>query len=374
MIVANREPYIHERTPDGSIRVRPSGQRPGHGAGAGACGRARASGSRTAAARRIARRPTRNGRVRVPPGEESYRPAPGLADARGGARATTTASPTRGSGRSATSPTRVRSSAARTGSTTRRSTGGSPTRCARRRTRRSDRARAGLSLRAGAADDPRAAAPRDHHHLLAHPLAERRALRHLPVARRAAGGAARQQHPRLPHPAPLQQLPRLGRPLPRGAHRPRRARRGHQGRTHAGAPLSDLDRVADPLARRPCRQSPSAAPACSPSWGCAPDALLGVGVDRLDYTKGIEERLLAVERLLERFPALRGRFTFVQLGGAEPDPDRALPPAERQRRAGGGPHQRAVRQRHAIGRSSCCARTTSRPRSSATTAPRTSAT
>jgi trehalose 6-phosphate synthase len=45
----------------------------------------------------------------------------------------------------------------------------------------------------------------------------------------------------------------------------------------------------------------------------APDALLGVGVDRLDYTKGIEERLWAVARLLERFPALRGRFTFVQL-------------------------------------------------------------
>ena len=47
--------------------------------------------------------------------------------------------------------------------------------------------------------------------------------------------------------------------------------------------------------------------------GLADDALLGVGVDRLDYTKGIEERLLAVERLLERFAHLRGRFTFVQL-------------------------------------------------------------
>ncbi len=44
-----------------------------------------------------------------------------------------------------------------------------------------------------------------------------------------------------------------------------------------------------------------------------PDALLGVGVDRLDYTKGVEERFLAVERLLDRYPALRGRFTFVQL-------------------------------------------------------------
>ncbi len=44
-----------------------------------------------------------------------------------------------------------------------------------------------------------------------------------------------------------------------------------------------------------------------------PDALIGLGVDRLDYTKGVEERFLAVERLLERFPQYRGRFTFVQL-------------------------------------------------------------
>lgn len=50
--------------------------------------------------------------------------------------------------------------------------------------------------------------------------------------------------------------------------------------------------------------------------GLAPDALIGVGVDRLDYTKGIEERLLAIERLLELYPEFRGRFTFVQL--AEP--------------------------------------------------------
>jgi trehalose 6-phosphate synthase len=47
--------------------------------------------------------------------------------------------------------------------------------------------------------------------------------------------------------------------------------------------------------------------------GLRNDALLGVGVDRLDYTKGVEERLLAVERLLERFPSFVGRFTFVQL-------------------------------------------------------------
>jgi trehalose 6-phosphate synthase len=48
--------------------------------------------------------------------------------------------------------------------------------------------------------------------------------------------------------------------------------------------------------------------------GLRPDACLGVGVDRIDYTKGIEERLLAVERLLDRHPEFVGRFTFVQVG------------------------------------------------------------
>jgi len=47
--------------------------------------------------------------------------------------------------------------------------------------------------------------------------------------------------------------------------------------------------------------------------GLPSNALLGVGVDRLDYTKGIEERLCAVERLLERFPQFRGRFVFAQI-------------------------------------------------------------
>jgi len=38
-----------------------------------------------------------------------------------------------------------------------------------------------------------------------------------------------------------------------------------------------------------------------------------VGVDRLDYTKGILERLQAVERLLERHPEYRGRVVYTQL-------------------------------------------------------------
>lgn len=47
--------------------------------------------------------------------------------------------------------------------------------------------------------------------------------------------------------------------------------------------------------------------------GLSLDGKLGVGVDRLDYTKGIEERFRAVERLMEREPEWRGRFTFLQI-------------------------------------------------------------
>ena len=43
------------------------------------------------------------------------------------------------------------------------------------------------------------------------------------------------------------------------------------------------------------------------------DACLAVGVDRFDYTKGILERLIAVERLLEKWPSWIGRFVFVQV-------------------------------------------------------------
>jgi trehalose 6-phosphate synthase len=43
-------------------------------------------------------------------------------------------------------------------------------------------------------------------------------------------------------------------------------------------------------------------------------AFMGVGVDRLDYTKGILERFLAVERFLEKYPAYQRVFTFVQIG------------------------------------------------------------
>jgi trehalose 6-phosphate synthase/phosphatase len=42
-------------------------------------------------------------------------------------------------------------------------------------------------------------------------------------------------------------------------------------------------------------------------------AALIVSVDRLDYTKGIPRRLLSFERLLEKYPKLRGRVRLVQV-------------------------------------------------------------
>jgi trehalose 6-phosphate synthase len=54
--------------------------------------------------------------------------------------------------------------------------------------------------------------------------------------------------------------------------------------------------------------------------GLPADHAVGVGVDRLDYTKGIEERFRAVERLLENYPEWVGKFSFIQIAA----PTRAI--------------------------------------------------
>src|SRR5467141_638807 len=43
-------------------------------------------------------------------------------------------------------------------------------------------------------------------------------------------------------------------------------------------------------------------------------SLLGVGVDRVDYTKGLLERFRGIELFFELNPAYQQRFTFVQIG------------------------------------------------------------
>ena len=42
--------------------------------------------------------------------------------------------------------------------------------------------------------------------------------------------------------------------------------------------------------------------------------ILGLGVDRLDYTKGIVERMRALDQFFERYPQYLGRVVFLQIG------------------------------------------------------------
>jgi trehalose 6-phosphate synthase len=42
--------------------------------------------------------------------------------------------------------------------------------------------------------------------------------------------------------------------------------------------------------------------------------IVALGVDRIDYTKGIIERILAVDRFLEKYPQYKKKFVFIQLG------------------------------------------------------------
>jgi trehalose 6-phosphate synthase/phosphatase len=58
---------------------------------------------------------------------------------------------------------------------------------------------------------------------------------------------------------------------------------------------------------------PETADAAAKILARSPDVKLLLGVDRLDYSKGLPRRFLAIERLLEIDPALEGRFRFVQV-------------------------------------------------------------
>jgi trehalose 6-phosphate synthase len=63
--------------------------------------------------------------------------------------------------------------------------------------------------------------------------------------------------------------------------------------------------------------------------GLGSDVRIGVGVDRLDYTKGINEKFLAIERMLELRPDFQGRFVFIQIA----EPSRSCLPSYRELRS-----------------------------------------
>ena len=103
------------------------------------------------------------------------------------------------------------------------------------------------------------------------------------------------------------------------------------------------------------------------------DVLLGVGVDRMDYTKGILERFVAVERLLELHPEFIGRFVFIQIAAPSRSSLDEYQNFEARVRALAGAHQRALRPRR-LGADPAQGRAPRARRSSTnTTAPRTSA-
>lgn len=54
-------------------------------------------------------------------------------------------------------------------------------------------------------------------------------------------------------------------------------------------------------------------------YGLKDNVLLGVGIERFDYTKGILDRIRAVDNLLRRHPEWRGRFTFIQAAAPSRD-------------------------------------------------------
>jgi trehalose-6-phosphate synthase len=72
----------------------------------------------------------------------------------------------------------------------------------------------------------------------------------------------------------------------------------------------------------------SCARAVRKRFGLDESVRIGVGVERWDFTKGIVERFLAVEHLLEQDPSLRGRVTMLQVAA----PTRSKLPAYRQLR------------------------------------------
>src|SRR6266481_5523644 len=179
--------------------------------------------------------------------------------------------------------------------------------------RRPGGAGAGLSLCTASRDDPHSPAARDDSELLAHPVAESRILRHLSLAARDRSGHARQHH--------------LGfhtrfhcKNFIETVDRYLEARIEHE---HSTICFQEQDTLVEsyPISIEwPGAASASAWPPVEQCrrqvierLGLAPDQMLAVGVDRLDYTKGILERMHAVERLLERHQEWIGRFVLVQI-------------------------------------------------------------
>ena len=319
IVLANRAPFRHEIAAGRPRGDCPLGERRGHRARAAARSSAAASGSRTGRhpqTRRIRLDSTRRAgasryRVRwVAIDEREYRGFyHGLRQ-----RRPVAAVPRRRRGAACSGP--------RTSATTGPSNARFADAVVRGSRRRGpDRAGAGLSLRARAAHDPPAAAAPATIVSFWHipwPDAERfgaaRGRRSSWTGCSAATSSASRRRG-------LHATSRVASDaLTRGA-----ASTGCRRRSRLRRPIDERARVSRRRSRgaTPWRAAHRAPRDCRAAGrpralGLAADTRLVVGVDRLDYTKGIEEKLLAVERLLEREPELRGTFVFVAARRAQP--------------------------------------------------------
>ena len=209
--------------------------------------------------------------------------------------------------------------------------------------REPDRAGAGLPLRPAARHDPRAPAAGDDHHLLAHPLAESRRLsasaHGAPSCWRAcweprSSGFHTQVHCN-------NFFDTVDRTLEARVDR-------ETSSIHSAANVQRCAAIRSRSSGRPrrwprSRRCRTCRAAVRSALGLGAEVKLGVGVDRLDYTKGILERFAAVERLLELEPRLdrplclradRRAFALEHRGIPEP----GCAGARR-----GGAHQRPLR-------------------------------
>lgn len=85
---------------------------------------------------------------------------------------------------------------------------------------------------------------------------------------------------------------------------------GHDTRVTAH-PISVDFRMFSDHARSPSVDQ--ADPVLRQRFGLRAGVRLGLGVDRLDYTKGLLKRLWAIDTFFSQFPEYRGKFTFLQI-------------------------------------------------------------
>lgn len=87
--------------------------------------------------------------------------------------------------------------------------------------------------------------------------------------------------------------------------------RGHMTKVRAFPISIDFDGISGKAASAETLRT---AAALRRKYRLGEKCILGVGADRIDYTKGLPERLAGIDRLLERYPEYRGHLVFIQAG------------------------------------------------------------